>query len=67
MAECFECGEEFSNKRKKLGYDICLKCGEEKAYLQAIDKSKRISPLYNKGGLQFITDNEDLTTLGKKI
>gem|GEM_PF-3589941 len=29
-------------------------------------KAKRIAPLYNKGGLQVITDNDDLTTLGKK-
>ena len=26
---CRICGEEFSEKRKELGYDICLSCGEE--------------------------------------
>jgi len=67
MAECIECGEEFSDKRKELGYDRCLSCGDSVAYEQAIEKSKRVGPLYNKGGLQYITDGEDLTTLGKKI
>lgn len=30
-------------------------------------KKKRIAPLYNKGGLQYITDDTDLTTVGRKI
>lgn len=30
-------------------------------------KKKRIAPLYNKGGLQYITDDMDLTTLGRKV
>jgi hypothetical protein len=30
-------------------------------------KSKRVGPLWNKGGLMFITDDQDLTTLGKKV
>ena len=28
-AICELCGEEFSVKRKELGYDICLECGEQ--------------------------------------
>jgi len=31
MAICNKCGNEFSDKRKVLGYDICLDCGEQKA------------------------------------
>ena len=30
-AICEICGEEFSRKRKALGYNICLVCGEEQA------------------------------------
>lgn len=30
-------------------------------------KSKRIAPLWNKGGTMYITPDADLTTLGKKI
>lgn len=30
-------------------------------------KKKRIAPLFNKGGLQYITDDTDLTTVGRKI
>lgn len=67
MAECIECEEEYSDKRKALGYDVCLQCGSQIAYEQAVEKSKRIGPLFNKGGLQFITDGEDLTEVGKKI
>ena len=67
MAECTTCGEEFSDKRKALGYEICLDCGHDVAYKQAVEKSKRVGPLFNKGGLQYITDDEDLTTVGKKV
>ena len=28
---CELCGEQFDIKRKELGYDICLKCGEDLA------------------------------------
>lgn len=28
---CELCGEQFNIKRKELGYDICLECGEELA------------------------------------
>lgn len=30
-------------------------------------KKKRVAPLFNKGGLQYISDDTDLTTLGRKV
>ena len=30
-------------------------------------KSKRIAPMFNKGADQYITEESDLTTLGRKI
>lgn len=30
-------------------------------------KKKRVAPLWNKGGLQYITDDTDITTLGRKV
>jgi len=67
MAECANCGEEFSDKRKELGYDLCLSCGDDIAHEQAVAKSKRVGLNYNKGQYQYITDGTDLRTLGKKI
>lgn len=67
MAECIECGEEYADKRYELGYQICLDCGGSAAYIEAVKKSKKIAPLYNKGAYQYITDDEDLTTIGKKV
>ncbi len=67
MAECITCGEEFSDRRKALGYEICLDCGHIVAYEKAVEKSKRVGPLFNKGGLQYISDEEDLTSIGKKV
>ncbi len=65
MPECIECGEEYADKRKELGYDTCLKCGAKEAKKQAIAKSKRIAPIFNKGSYQYITDGEDIKDLGK--
>lgn len=28
MAQCIECGEDYQDARKRLGYNTCLKCGE---------------------------------------
>lgn len=67
MAECQECGEEYSDRRAALGYDICLNCGEQVAHQQALEKAKRVAPAYNKGGYQYITSETDVDTLGKKV
>lgn len=41
---------------------------ESKETIEAIEhKKKQIQPLYNKGGLQYITPDIDLTKMGKKI
>jgi hypothetical protein len=40
---------------------------EKLAQVEIERKKKRIAPLYNKGGLQYITDDMDLTTLGRKV
>jgi hypothetical protein len=32
-----------------------------------IAKSKRLAPAYNKSGIQYISDETDLQTLGKKV
>lgn len=55
---CIECGEEFSDKRGKLGYKICLECGEEKAKREVNRKKKCLAPAYNKGAYQYITSKE---------
>lgn len=34
---------------------------------EIIAKSKRLAPQFNKGAVQYITDEADLTTLGRKI
>jgi hypothetical protein len=34
---------------------------------QIIAKSKRLAPQFNKGAVQYITEEQDLTVLGRKI
>ena len=31
-----------------------------------LDKASRVMPLFNKGGLQYLTDGEDITQIGTK-
>lgn len=58
--ECVKCGDAFNPKRKALGYDCCLSCGEPKKnfavvpvpksnYVIASDISQVVSPYSHKG------------------
>jgi len=60
LAECIECGEEFSKRREAIGYDTCLSCGAEQAAQEIRTRSKRIAILYNKGPYMLIGSKEDI-------
>lgn len=47
-AFCTTCGEEYSYKRKELGYNTCLDCGEEKRFFPT-------APAFNKGAYTIVT------------
>lgn len=34
MSSCIECGEDIQEGRARLGYKVCMVCGEEKAKQQ---------------------------------
>lgn len=55
---CSFCGEYYPLKRKELGYDTCLSCGDNQAQKETIAKSKRITVAYNKGPVMYITSPE---------
>lgn len=54
--------------RKRSVMEAVLRGSETGAAAAGIlDKAKRIAPLFNKGGHQFITEGADPTTIGRKI
>jgi hypothetical protein len=65
-----------SKETKIVGPDACAKrsimdprvlANEKPEVREAIlAKSHRLMPLYNKGGYQYVTDGEDVTTLGTR-
>ena len=55
MAICIECDEEYSDRRKALGYRICLDCGQDAAEKEILRKARCIAPAYNKGGYMYIS------------
>lgn len=65
MAECVNCGDEFSDKRAELGYNTCLDCGHEDAKIQAEIKTTKIGPAYNKGNYMYLGDNPNPKDFGK--
>ena len=65
MAICVECYEEYSDKRKALGYNTCLDCGDVAAAKQALHKAKCIAPAYNKGAYMYISSNTMAKDLGR--
>ena len=65
MAICKECYEEYSDRRKALGYDTCLNCGDIAAAKQALRKAKCVAPAFNKGAYQYIASKEAARWAGK--
>jgi ribosomal protein L37AE/L43A len=59
---CVSCGDTFSAKRRKLGYLLCLDCGEQKA------KQRRftVAPM-NKSNYMLFTDSAMLKQLNPKV
>ena len=55
MAICIECDEEYSDRRKALGYSTCLDCGQEAAEKEILCKARCTAPAYNKGGYMYIS------------
>ena len=62
---CVECGSEFNPKRKKLGYNTCLECGDSIAQDQINHKKKCSAPLFNKGGYQYVGNREAAKWIGR--
>lgn len=65
MALCKVCLEEYSDKRRQLGYETCLDCGKLEAEKETSRKSKCIAPAYNKGAYQYIASVSDAKDAGK--
>jgi len=58
---CRECGDAIATKRLKLGYKLCLFCGEELAR----QRKFTIAPMH-KSNYMLITDRNDLIGLNNK-
>jgi len=58
---CRECGDAIATKRLKLGYKLCLFCGEELAR----QRKFTIAPMH-KSNYMLITDRTDLIGLNNK-
>lgn len=65
MSICIECGDKFNPKRKALGYNTCLKCGEAAASEEAHRRSKCTAPAYNKGAYMYIGSSSDALCIGR--
>ena len=64
---CRLCGAPYNEGRRKLGFTVCMDCGEKMAQREMERKRKRTAPLYNKGGYQYITDGDSLKSLNRKV
>jgi hypothetical protein len=63
--ECSECGDSFNPRRRDLGYQVCLECGDKEAARQTLRKSKCTAPAYNKGAYMYVTSSHMAKELGK--
>ena len=65
FVNCSDCGEEYSMKRAKLGYELCLDCGEKDARRIANHRSRCSAPAFNKGAYQPIMTLDDARWAGR--
>ena len=65
IVHCRECGEEYNIKRAKLGYAVCLDCGDKDAHRIASFRARCSAPLYNKGNCAPIMTREDARWAGR--
>lgn len=63
MFQCVECGDDIDERRAKIGYKVCLFCGEEMA-VQA-RKSWCVAPMH-KSNYMLFTRVQDLTGINNK-
>ena len=61
--ECENCGELFPLKRRQLGYNVCLNCGDLVAAKQRA--SWCVAPIAHKQGATLVTNKADLKGLNK--
>jgi len=65
VAICVECWDEYSIRRKELGYKTCLECGEANARVEVARKAKCTAPGYNKGAYQYVGTVEAARGVGR--
>ena len=64
IPECVGCGEYYSVRRARLGYNVCLDCGEYQATEQRASWCTVPLP---KQGYTLVTRKEDLLHLNQKV
>ena len=65
VAVCVDCWDEYSYKRKILGYNTCLECGAANAKRESEYKAKCTAPAYNKGAYQYIGSLSSAKSIGR--
>ena len=60
---CASCGEPYDYRRKQLGYNFCLDCGDFQA--RKVRTSWCIAPIAHKQGATLVTRKSDLLGLNK--
>jgi anaerobic ribonucleoside-triphosphate reductase len=65
IAECVKCGEQYSYRRRELGYYTCLECGRHEALKEIVRRSTCVAPAFNKGAYIYIHSQQDAKDAGK--
>lgn len=62
-AHCQSCDQPFDLRRKQLGYNFCLECGDYHASKQRAGWT--VAPIAHKQGATLVTNRNDLKGLNK--
>ena len=62
-ARCTSCGDSYDYRRRQLGYNFCLDCGDSQA--KEARSNWCIAPIAHKQGATLVTNRNDLKGLNK--
>ena len=62
-SQCAACGQPFDPRRKQLGYNFCLDCGDFQA--TTARAAWTVAPIAHKQGATLVTNRSDLKGLNK--
>ena len=62
---CPLCGSPVQSARVRLGYELCVDCGESAARTEIDRRKSCVAPSFNKGPYQYVASKQQAKWIGR--